>query len=89
MAKRYKLTHFAFWINKEIGDLGITKQQFCDEAGIAMGMLFRYYTAQQLPKLPTYIKICTALARLNDGYLESYVVAGIDKIMIDIDNQIK
>jgi predicted transcriptional regulator len=89
MAKRYRLTHFARWISKEIGDLGITKQSFCDEAGIAMGMLFRYYTGQQIPKMTTYIKICIALAKYNQTDPERYVIAGIDKIIIDITDDIK
>ena len=89
MAKRYRLTHFARWISKEIGDLGITKQSFCDEAGIAMGMLFRYYTGQQIPKMTTYIKICNALARHNETDPERYILAGIDKIIIDITDDIK
>jgi predicted transcriptional regulator len=89
MAKRYRLTHFARWISKEIGDLGITKQSFCDEAGIAMGMLFRYYTGQQIPKMTTYIKICIALARYNETDPERYILAGIHKIYIDIKDDIK
>lgn len=89
MAKRYRLTHFARWISKEIGDLGITKQHFCDQSGIAMGMLFRYYTGQQLPKIKTYIKICITLAQYNQTSPERYIIAGITKIMIDISAQTK
>jgi predicted transcriptional regulator len=89
MAKRYRLTHFARWISKEIGNLGITKQSFCDEAEIAMGMLFRYYTGQQIPKMTTYIKICNALARYNKTDPERYIIAGINKIIIDITDDIK
>lgn len=89
MAKRYRLTHFARWISKEIADLGITKQSFCDEAGIAMGMLFRYYTGQQIPKITTYVKICIALAKYNETDPERYILAGIHKIYIDIKDDIK
>jgi len=89
MAKRYKLTQFALWLASEIDALGITKQQFCDEANIAMGMLFRYYTAQQYPKITTYIKICKTLAKYNQTSPERYVIAGINKIIIDIQKDIQ
>jgi predicted transcriptional regulator len=89
MAKRYKLTQFALWLAAEIDALGITKQKFCDESGIAMGMLFRYYTAQQHPKITTYIKICKTLAKHNKASPERYVIAGINKIIIDIERDIK
>jgi len=89
MAKRYKLTQFALWLASEIDALGITKQQFCDESNIAMGMLFRYYTSQQLPKITTYIKICKTLAKYNKTLPERYVIAGINKIIIDIERDIQ
>ena len=40
MAKRYKLTQFALWLASEIDALGITKQQFCDEANIPWACCF-------------------------------------------------
>ena len=89
MAKRYKLSQFALWLSAENDALGITKQKFCDESGIAMGMLFRYYTAQQLPKITTYIKICKTLAKHNQTSPERYIIAGINKIMIDIVKNMK
>lgn len=89
MAKRYKLSQFALWLAAEIDAIGITKQKFCDESGVAMGMLFRYYTAQQHPKIKTYIKICNTLARYNQTDPERYVVAGINKIIIDMQNDLQ